>query len=143
MAAGLKAGTLDPCVHDARGFTLLHAAAQNGRTALVEMLLQSGANPHALNAVKWSPLDYAIRFRYEAIITLLRDQGSIPSVAHLSSGLYQPAAGSMPSRRDADSLKPLSLPERALLQGMLGLTPRGTEGAARTREGRMGPMTAR
>lgn len=58
VSAALLAGTLHPSAQDSRGFSLLHVAAQNGRTALVHLLLQSGADPHAVNAVQWTPLDY-------------------------------------------------------------------------------------
>ncbi|KAK7712921.1 Target of rapamycin complex 2 subunit avo2 [Botryosphaeria dothidea] len=48
-----------PLAHDDDGNTALHHASAAGELKCLRLLLQAGANPHALNAFAWSPLAYS------------------------------------------------------------------------------------
>jgi ankyrin repeat protein len=53
------------------GCTPLWLAARSGRPDVVEMLLQAGADPTAANKEGLSPLDVAVKYKREPILTLL------------------------------------------------------------------------
>ncbi|MCJ1306410.1 hypothetical protein MMC25_000052 [Agyrium rufum] len=53
------------------GGTVLHLAASEGSTTIVEMLLRYGANPYSKSAVGWKPLDTAILDRQETLVDIL------------------------------------------------------------------------
>ncbi|KAL1613638.1 Target of rapamycin complex 2 subunit avo2 [Neofusicoccum ribis] len=48
-----------PLAHDNDGNTALHHASAAGELKCLRLLLQAGANPHALNAYAWSPMAYS------------------------------------------------------------------------------------
>ena len=61
------------------GDSALHAAAAWGRLDVVEALLDSGADPSALNMMYVAPLDLAREYNYTSIEALLLRRGSAGS----------------------------------------------------------------
>jgi ankyrin repeat protein len=145
----IESGSFDPCSSTEDGLTLLHVASQNGQTALADLLLKYGADANACatkstrrgKTVTWTPLDFATRFRYQGIVRLLHAAGAQPT--RDSTALDPPQQHCQQNtspvwavtHRDAHNLKPLSFADRLTLEGVLGLTPRGSGGS--------GPHTAR
>ncbi|KAJ0408560.1 hypothetical protein ATCC90586_009581 [Pythium insidiosum] len=74
----LKIGKADVgALTDSGGFSMLHVASLVGHTQIVMMLLQYGADLHALTDDGYTALDLAIWKGHLQIIELLRSQGCI------------------------------------------------------------------
>lgn len=58
----------------------IHAAAAGQRTALVELLLQKGADPNVQQRGGWTPLHQAVEHYDKGMIRLLLDYGADPSI---------------------------------------------------------------
>ena len=69
-----------------RGKTALHLAAENHRTALVTLLLENGADPHARSDGGWTALHNAADRGHEDIASLLLEYGARVN-ATTSSGM--------------------------------------------------------
>ncbi len=57
---------------DIQGNTALHGAACTGHSALVQLLIQQGANPSLTNKKEKTPADYAIKNGHESLARLLK-----------------------------------------------------------------------
>jgi ankyrin repeat protein len=57
---------------DGMGNTVLHYAAQTGRTDLIAVLLELGANKNIRNIAAESPADIALRWNHEQAAAMLR-----------------------------------------------------------------------
>lgn len=69
-----------------RGKTALHLAAENHRTALVKILLENGADPHARSDGGWTALHNAADKGHEDVAALLLESGARVN-ATTSSGM--------------------------------------------------------
>ncbi len=74
----LKLG-LSPDSKDLLGIPALQLAAQQGRYALVKILLEYQANPNVLNRVGQTPLSWAARYGHIDIVNLLIAYGAAPN----------------------------------------------------------------
>jgi ankyrin repeat protein len=55
-----------------QNWTAVHYAAYYGHAAVIEVLIQSGADVNAADVMKWTPLHYAaLKGRYDACLALL------------------------------------------------------------------------
>lgn len=62
---------------NAQGWTPLHVAAAGGNVAVVELLLQHGADVNAVSHIGATPLDNAITYsRSQGVANLLRQHGA-------------------------------------------------------------------
>lgn len=68
----LKHGA-DPSIGNSTGHTPLHNAAQNGQTFVIMLLVDYGANAHAVTAGGDTALDIAARFNRHEVVTFLLD----------------------------------------------------------------------
>ncbi len=105
--------------------TALHVAASEGKTELVVLLLDAGANPNPSDRWGGSPLDDATRCRYPEVAELLRQRGGRAGVGDQSAALLEAvglgnlelvnsllADGANPRAIDYDSRSPLHLAAR-------------------------------
>ena len=74
------------------GWTPLHLAAFFGRLDAARVLLDAGADPHAIsrNSLRNTPLHAAAAGRHEAVARLLLDRGADPHA--VDAGGYTPSA---------------------------------------------------
>ncbi|CAL8144117.1 unnamed protein product [Orchesella dallaii] len=72
LAQWIAAGNADVNLNDEEGLTLLHWAADRGRTEVCEILLKAGANPELKDEDEQTPLDYATTCEHDDIIQLLQ-----------------------------------------------------------------------
>jgi ankyrin repeat protein len=72
IARALLAQGADPNVRQQGGWTPLHGAAHSGDPELVQLLLQHGADPAAVNDLGQSPADLAEAQNHVAALALLR-----------------------------------------------------------------------
>ncbi len=63
-----------------RGTTALHEAARKGHLAIVEYLVNNGADVNALDSNKYTPLRLAMFYKRQDIIALLRQHGGVEKV---------------------------------------------------------------
>ncbi len=79
MASPLKDQlTQNPAMRDAKddqGWTLLHYQALAGSAATVRVLLESGADPNAVTARGWTPMQFAESLRWDKVAALLKNSG--------------------------------------------------------------------
>lgn len=73
-------GGFDPNIHDERGKTPLHLAAQNGHGGVMGALLASAANPRLKDKYTWTPLHHAAWQCYPLIATMLLRGGADGSI---------------------------------------------------------------
>lgn len=82
-----------PQVPDARGITPLHLAVSSGSPALVQLLLDSGANPYAKDARGITPIGLAVQTNSLANLQLLlRQPPEDPESASIREAALQKAA---------------------------------------------------
>lgn len=60
--------------------TALHWAAYNGRTDIVRILLEAGADMNFQDVVGYTPLHYGAYYNYQGVVSLLLDAGADPDV---------------------------------------------------------------
>ena len=66
---------VDINIQKSDGWTPLHLASYNGRTEVVQLLVDNGAEVNIKTNSGETPLDCAIRMRRDAVADLLRDAG--------------------------------------------------------------------
>jgi ankyrin repeat protein len=76
-----KGGSANARFDDSGGCTLLHPAADGGQVAVVEALLDHGADPNALAAHGYTPLHVAAMSQWPAVARVLLSRGATPSLA--------------------------------------------------------------
>lgn len=81
LDAGVKPEPLDD------GSTLLHLAAENGRTAVAQRLLQLGIDPNALDETGRTPLCRVRYFRPNDVVRILLENGANPNLGRRTKPL--------------------------------------------------------
>jgi ankyrin repeat protein len=76
-----KGGSVQDRFADSDGCTLLHPAADGGQVAVVQALLERGADPNAVAANGYTPLHIAAGKQYPAVARVLLEHGGRPSLA--------------------------------------------------------------
>ncbi|EAN82769.1 ankyrin repeat protein [Trypanosoma cruzi] len=76
--------TVDLDAADAGGWTPLHYAAERGFTAVVERLLDEGANPNARDEMKRTPLHLAAGAGHVGVLQILLKNGAMPSAKNVA-----------------------------------------------------------
>ncbi|ESL07713.1 ankyrin repeat protein [Trypanosoma rangeli SC58] len=76
--------TVDLDAADAGGWTPLHYAAERGFTAIVERLLDEGANSNAKDEMRRTPLHLAAGAGHVAVLRLLLKHGAIRSAKNIA-----------------------------------------------------------